>query len=121
VSAVSVEIEGAATLNATTAEAIHGLEDLSAAGAEAGRLVQLRASAAAPKLSGALSRSITAEASGNEVNVSAEAEYAAYVEYGTSRMAAQPYMRPALADSQSAVLEAYAKEVRTEVGKIKGA
>ena len=28
--------------------------------------------------------------------VKAEAEYASYVEFGTSRMAAQPYLRPAL-------------------------
>lgn len=121
-SAVSVRVEGAATLEATTDNAIHGLQDMSDAGEEAGRIVAQRASSGAPKLSGVLSRSIHADVSGAEVTVTADASYAVYMEYGVAshNIAAHPYMRPALADSQSQVLAAYAKQVRNEVGSIRG-
>lgn len=36
----------------------------------------------------------------NEVHVGTEVEYAPYVEYGTSRMSAQPHLTPAFAQSE---------------------
>lgn len=55
-----------------------------------------------PVRTGALKISIDVSGGGNSYEVSAEStaggaprEYAGYVEYGTSRMAAQPYMHPA--------------------------
>lgn len=51
----------------------------------------------APVDTGELRGSIEAEAPiGNTVRIVARADYAAHVELGTSRMAAQPYLRPAL-------------------------
>ena len=45
---------------------------------------------------GALRRSITHRVSGLYGEVGTSIEYGPYVEYGTYRMAAQPYLRPAL-------------------------
>ena len=42
--------------------------------------------------------------------------YAAPVEFGTSKMAAQPYLRPAIDESQDKVLEAAGKNVEEQIG-----
>lgn len=51
----------------------------------------------APVRTGTLWRSIHTEISsgGMHAEIGTDVEYSAYVEYGTSRMAPQPYMRPA--------------------------
>lgn len=49
----------------------------------------------APVDTGALRASITGEADGLSGTVSTDRDYAAYQEFGTSRMAAHPYMVPA--------------------------
>lgn len=41
-----------------------------------------------------------------------EADYAAYVEAGTSKMAAEPYMQPALIENAPAYAEAMARAAR---------
>lgn len=58
--------------------------------------IRSRAAANAPKRTGALAGSITKIGAGLRWIVVALVAYAAFVEWGTSRMAAQPYMRPAL-------------------------
>lgn len=50
-----------------------------------------------------------------EVWVGTNVEYAPYVEYGTKRMKAQPYLRPALDDNRDRVLELYQREVHREM------
>lgn len=50
----------------------------------------------APVRTGALRDSIHREGAGSESRVIAGAPYAVYVEYGTSRMGAQPFFWPAL-------------------------
>lgn len=118
---ITADVEGLATFHATTRAAVKGLEDMD--GNEAGRVVQLRASAAAPKLSGALAGSIRVESSGSEVSILSGLIYAPVQEFGWPGhgIAAQPYMRPALLDSRSAVEAVYAREVSNEVGSIRGA
>lgn len=67
---------------------------------------------------GELISSIDGFTDGESIEVSADADYAQYVEYGTSKMEAQPYFRPALAsaferaklDWQEAVDEAMEEE-----------
>jgi len=39
-------------------------------------------------------------------------KYAPYLEYGTTRMAPRPYLRPSVADAQTVMLEAIAKTMR---------
>jgi hypothetical protein len=114
-------VEGLSTFDATTDAAIRDLESLD--GEEAGRVVQLRAAANAPKASGTLANSIRAESSGTEVSVMSDLVYAPVQEFGWPghSIAAQPYMRPALLDSRSAVEAVYARDVSKAVGSIRGA
>jgi HK97 gp10 family phage protein len=53
---------------------------------------------ACPKDTGRLANSITHKVSGNEAIIGTNVEYASYVELGTSRQTAQPYLRPAATD-----------------------
>jgi len=116
------DVEGLAAFQASTADAISGLEDMTEAETAAGRIVQQRAAAGAPKATGVLAGSIRADVTDHEVAVSTSLVYGAVQEFGWPghNIAAQPYMRPALADSESLVVEAYASQVRKEVGSIKG-
>lgn len=69
---------------------------------------------------GELISSIDGFTNGDSIEVYADADYAQYVEYGTSKMEAQPYFRPALAaalqvakrDWQEAVDEAMEEEAQ---------
>lgn len=71
-----------------------------------------------PVDTGELISSIDGSTDGERVEVYADADYAQYVEYGTSKMEAQPYFRPAIAaafekakrDWQEAVDEAMEEE-----------
>lgn len=64
--------------------------------AKAAHDVEAHAKAVAPFDTGNLRSSIQARPAGFlEAHVVAQAEYAIYVEFGTSRMGAQPYMTPA--------------------------
>lgn len=73
-----------------------------------------------PVDTGELIGSIDGFTDGESVEVYADADYAQYVEYGTSKMEAQPYFRPALArafqiakrDWQDAVDEAMEEEAQ---------
>ena len=75
---------------------------------EIGDRVVKRAQELVPVDSGNLQRSIHAEVDGDTLNIAADADYASYVELGTSKMAAQPYLGPALL------------EVRKDIPKIIG-
>ena len=49
-----------------------------------------------PRKTGTLARSITHEVKGDKGVVGTNVKYAPHVELGTSKMAAQPYLRPGL-------------------------
>lgn len=49
-----------------------------------------------PKATGALDRSITGEITQNQIRLGATAPHAAFVEEGTSKQDAQPFLRPAI-------------------------
>lgn len=55
-----------------------------------------------PVDTGLLRSSITAESGYYRLDAYADTDYAEYVEYGTYKMAAQPYFEPALADAADA-------------------
>lgn len=59
-----------------------------------------------PVRTGFLRDSIYHQTSGFELEFGAEADYSSYVEFGTYRMAARPYMRPALDGSSQKILDA---------------
>lgn len=52
---------------------------------------------------GELRASIEKQVSGNECIVGTNKHYAGYVEFGTCKMAAQPYLVPALFDNEEAI------------------
>lgn len=61
----------------------------------------------APVRTGRLRDGIQREGSGMEAKVTSEAPYSAYVEYGTSRMSAQPFFWPALEAERPIYLAAW--------------
>ena len=70
---------------------------------------QARARARAPVDTGNLRNSITVDVQGTEASVGPEADYGIYLEYGTSRMAAQPYMNPAADEVEPGFIDAMAQ------------
>ena len=72
--------------------------------------LEARAKTKAPVDTGALKNSIgVVEVSGYEADVVVTVDYAAYVEYGTYKMAAQPYLTPAIEEVRPAFNAALAK------------
>lgn len=53
---------------------------------------------------------------GNYVEIGFDKEYASYVEYGTSKMEAQPYLRPALDESEEEALNAIVDSIESHWG-----
>ena len=75
------------------------------------------ATATVPVRTGHLRSSISAgQASAEEVEVVAEAEYAAFVELGTSRMSAQPYMKPGIPQATQALVNTALQEIKNVIG-----
>ncbi len=63
---------------------------------ECGLAIEAQAKALAPVDTGRLRDSLATAVGSNEVIVGTNVEYAPYVEYGTSRSVAQPFLRPAI-------------------------
>lgn len=116
-----VEVDGAEALSSSLAAVGGSLDDLQAAGATAGQAVRTRAQANAPVNTGALARSIRADATGTEVTVGAYVPYAAFQEYGTVNTPASPYLRPALEASTTQIVDAYADEIGKKLDSVRGA
>lgn len=83
-------------------------------------IIENEAKARVPVRTGFLRRSISSDVqwSGRNrvvVTIGPNAEYGAFVEFGTSRMGAQPYMRPAIdlkrGEANAAVLREVAKAI----------
>jgi len=82
-------------------------------------VVQNDAKERAPVLTGTLKRSIHIEELPQDraVAVGTDVEYAPYIEFGTSRMAAQPYLRPALDENHGAIQREFAEAVRDIIAR----
>src|SRR5712692_10290859 len=71
----------------------------------------------APVRTGALRDSINAEQTGPmSYGISADAEYATFVEFGTIRMLARPFMRPAVIEGNQLILEAAYEAIQEAFG-----
>lgn len=68
-----------------------------------------------PVKTGDLKRSGHIDQSGEDVQIVYDKDYAPFVEYGTSKMAAQPFLRPAIEGKQSEALRAVADAVQQEI------
>jgi HK97 gp10 family phage protein len=90
---------------------------------DAGRVVQLRASSNAPKVSGTLAASIRADASDTEIVVGSDLVYAGVQEFGWAghNIAAQPFLRPALEDSTNEVAPLFRRDVEKALSHVQGA
>ena len=89
-------------------------------GLEAGaRIVETHAKIRCPVDTGFLRNSITVdEVTPMEAIVGPHTDYAEHVEFGTSRMAAQPYMRPALDEHEGEIVQAVSATVAAFVESI---
>lgn len=85
-----------------------------------GSKVERDAKIAAPVDTGYLRSSISTRVSGNanssQAEVTAGANYAAYVEFGTSRMSPQPYMIPAFERNKQPFIDALQQLVDGALG-----
>lgn len=94
---------------AELAQRIEGsISEIIAAGAD--RVCE-NAKSICPVDTGALRDSISVNTEGNRAEISANTDYAAYVEFGTSVMAPQPYLVPSLIGNSGAVLAAMADAI----------
>lgn len=90
-------------------------------GLEAGaRIVETHAKLLAPVDTGFLRNSITVdEVTPQEATIAPHTDYAEFVEFGTSRSAAQPYMRPALDEHEGEILAAIEATVAAFVDSVR--
>ena len=85
--------------------------DMAAVFCAASEAVADEARAMCPVDTGKLKSSITVSAGDDGAQISANADYAAYVEFGTYKTAAQPFLVPALLNSADKIAAAAAKAI----------
>lgn len=111
---VSVTINGAENAIGILNEFQEGInEGITRGVSEAGEIVVTEAKANCPVDTGNLRASINKQASGNTCTVGTNCEYAGYVEFGTYKMAAQPYLVPALLNNVDAIVSAVTDAIKS--------
>ena len=99
-------VEGLENVQAMIDDKINNLtEKLSEGIAESCKVVEADARGLCPVDTGELQKSITSEVSGTTGTVGTNKEYAMYVEFGTYKMEAQPYLVPALKSNEETIVE----------------
>lgn len=90
-------------------------------GLEAGaRVVETHSKILCPVDTGFLRNSIQVDSvTPMEAIIAPHTDYAEYVEFGTSRMAAQPYMRPALDEHENEIVQAVRDTVAAFVESVR--
>lgn len=90
-------------------------------GLEAGaRVVETHAKVLCPIDTGTLRNSIMVdEVTPDRAIIAPHTDYAEHVEFGTSRQAAQPYMRPALDQHEAEIIDAVERTVAAFVGSVR--
>lgn len=86
--------------------------------AEGALVIAVEAENNCPVDTGFLRSTVFVTKNGNEVEVGFEAPYASYVEFGTYKMAAQPFLRPALDNAELAALSAVVDSVQANLRDI---
>jgi len=110
---INIEIIGIERLTLRINKAADSLDEKIMDGLEIiGENIVADAKAFAPIKTGRLRNSIGKTVFGRELEVYAEAEYAAYVEYGTSRMRPQPFLRPAFEANRADLITVLKGELR---------
>lgn len=118
----SLKVEGDETLRRTLNAAQDELVDLDQS--ENARLIEQRARANAPKLSGTLANSVTAgQMTRGIVEIASDLVYAKPIHYGwpARNIAPQPFLETALDDSISLVEANNLREANRILGRVRGA
>ena len=98
-------------------KAIKSIEEAISLALEASALVvEGSAKNLAPVDTGNLRNSITHEVEGKEARVGTVTEYAVFQELGTSKMAAQPFLNPALEQNKGNIQKIFADAIREALG-----
>ena len=74
-----------------------------------GVVVERRAKLIVVVRTGTLKRSLTHEVEDNVVRIGTNIEYGPFVELGTSKMSARPYLVPALMESQEEIVKIFSE------------
>ena len=94
-------------------QVIKQLKELQLVGlTKAATIVEGSAVAKCPVDEGRLRDSITKEINEDYAIVGTNVEYAPWIEYGTKKMSAQPFMRPAIDENKSKIKRMFKKEMR---------
>lgn len=80
--------------------------------AKGGEIVKSEAKSLCPVDTGHLRDSISKRAAGNSCDIGTNVEYGIYQEFGTYKMAAHPFLYPALENKVSEVTEAIKESVK---------
>ncbi len=80
---------------------------------EAATIVEATAVTLAPYKTGTLRNSITKKVGNEYAIVGTNLDYAIYVEYGTAKMSARPFMRPALDNNRNRIVKIFKKNIRS--------
>jgi HK97 gp10 family phage protein len=113
---VTVDISQANAIFQKLASSITSTIPQRALQAGADNLVE-SAKSSAPVRTGALRDSIQrTEASAESAIVEAEVEYAGFVEFGTSRMSAEPYMMPGIPEASRVAVDAAVSALNEAIG-----
>jgi phage gpG-like protein len=120
---MSVEVKGAATFQTTTALAAADLGDMREPGQASAAQLLASARSKAPRLTGRLASSLTADTGPALVEVGSGLEYAGRTHYGWPAVGqqAQPFLTDALAELDSTILDNYQHQVEKALNKVKGA
>jgi len=117
-----ITVDGADALARSAHSAGRELTQWAPVNAAAAARVAAAAHRKAPKRTGRLAGSITSSSDNTGAQVVASVVYAKVQEYGWQQrnIAAQPYLRPALADNHDAVVAMYADRVDAVLSTVKG-
>lgn len=120
---MTVEVRGADTLARTLGSAAHDLEDMREPGQASAAQLLNSARSKAPRLSGRLASSLTADTGPVLVEVTSGLEYAGRTHYGWPAVGqqAQPFLTDALAELDNTIVDNYQAQVLRALGKVKGA
>lgn len=77
-----------------------------------------RAQSLAPKVTGRLANSIGGSVNPNQIRVYADADYASFVENGTSKMAAQPFLKPAVVQTRDRLTARMRKKLKDRLNNV---
>lgn len=107
-----IAIEGTDEVMAMLEKAVGKIQTGAPKGlAKGAMLIADRAKFLAPYDTGSLYQSISSQAEGMRAEVGTNVEYAMYQEFGTYKMAAHPYLIPAMEESEAEVCDIIKKSI----------